>query len=87
VAELQHARDPNRLQAIVLLTDGQENNSRASLEGTLRATADIELVFGIAFGADANIETLRQLARAPERAMRASVDDIDKIYDLLSMKM
>jgi Ca-activated chloride channel homolog len=65
--------DPDRINAVVLLTDGQNEDPRNTnlprLLQTLRQGAESEAqtpvrVFAIAYGADADLETLRRIAEA-----------------------
>jgi Ca-activated chloride channel family protein len=65
--------DPSRINAVVLLTDGKNDDDRNNdLEGLLqrlRAQAEGESakpvrIFAIAYGNDADLETLRRIAEA-----------------------
>jgi Ca-activated chloride channel family protein len=85
VTELERAGEPGRMRAVVLLTDGQENDSRATLAGTQAALAGAGItVFAIAYGEDADLAALQQLAGSKGLAVSASVRDIEEIYKALS---
>ena len=63
--------DPSRINAVVVLTDGEDNRSHrsaASLEDELRRRAEDDerniRVFTIAYGADANSDVLKEIATA-----------------------
>jgi len=76
------------LRAIILLTDGQENASIANLGDTLAAIAQADVtIFAIAYGSEADVDTLRLLAGTSGLTVSASTGDIDAIYDSLSSHM
>lgn len=66
VDELDLRGDPSHIQAIIALTDGQENRSRTDLSAVLRKLqARSDLVFyGIVYGRDADRRALEQMALA-----------------------
>lgn len=75
--DLRKAFDPKRINAVVLLTDGKNEDPRNDdLDGLLRALrADTEgqsaqpvRVFTIAYGKDADLATLRRIAEATNAA-------------------
>jgi Ca-activated chloride channel homolog len=83
--------DKDRINAIVLLTDGRNEDRRNNdLEGLLRhlrAQADSETsepvrVFAIAYGKDADLETLRRIAEATNASVYDASDPttISKIF-------
>jgi Ca-activated chloride channel homolog len=82
--ELEGKADPGHLRAMVLLTDGEENSSASTLHDAKAAAAGAGLVYAIAYGDDADVETLRSLAGATGLALTASVGDIERIYEALS---
>ena len=78
--------DPERINAVVLLTDGRNdddrNNDLERLLDRLRSQTEGETatpvrVFAIAYGADADLETLRRIAEATnaQRLRRLGPDD------------
>jgi uncharacterized protein YegL len=76
------------LRAIILLTDGQENASTANLGDALAAIARVSVTtFAIAYGSEADVDTLRLLAGTSGLTVSASIGDIDAIYDSLSSHM
>jgi len=81
--DLLEAFDPERINAIVLLTDGRNENPRnddlESLLAELRVQADGESakpvrIFPIAYGADADLDTLRRIAEATNAAVYDASD-------------
>ena len=69
--------DPTRINAVVLLTDGRNedpnNNDLEALLQHLRAGTEGEnaqpvRIFAIAYGGDADLETLRRIAEATNAA-------------------
>jgi len=88
---LQELRDSERINAIVVMTDGKENNSRLRL-GEL--TAELRrgsqgglpvVVFCVAYGSDADMETLEEIADAAGgQTRRGSPETIQQLYKLLS---
>ena len=81
---LQKLGDTERINAIVVMTDGQENNSDTSLS---RLVSDLErsypvqiVVFCIAYGDDADMDTLRWIAEPTGGQVREG--DPETILDL-----
>ncbi len=83
--------DADRINAIVLLTDGRNEDERNNdLEGLLRhlraqaegETAEPVRVFAIAYGKDADLETLRRIAEATNASVYDASDPttISKIF-------
>lgn len=80
--------DPGRINAIVLLTDGQNeypaDNDRAKLLRDLDGSKleNSVRIFGIAFGADADLETLQQVAKVSRAAAYDATDpaSVDKVF-------
>lgn len=89
--KLQALDDRERINAIVVMTDGQENNSAISLSELLRT---IELgnkqgppvvIFCIAYGRDADMRVMERIASAAQgQARRGDLDTIRQLYKLLS---
>ena len=86
---LQDLGDSERINAIVVMTDGMENNSRTSLR---RLVSDLEqnypvqvVVFCIAYGDDADMETLRRIAEPTDGQVReGDPETIQDLYKVLS---
>mgnify|MGYP005837430993 CR=1 FL=1 len=88
---LQALNDRERINAIVVMTDGQENNSRVSLKDLLQRieTGNKQgvpvVIFCIAYGKDADMETLQAIARASGgQARKGDLDTIRQLYKTLS---
>ena len=89
--ELQRLNDPERINAIVVMTDGQENASRISI-WDLTALLEREnqsgvpvVIFAIAYGSDADYGTLEQLTQATGGQVReGTVETIRELYKILS---
>ena len=88
---LQQENDPERINAIVVMTDGRENNSTTTL-GELRRGIQSGnrdgvpvVIFAIAFGDDADYEVLRTIAESSGGQVRqGDLNTIREIYRLLS---
>jgi Ca-activated chloride channel family protein len=86
---LQELGDAERINAIVVMTDGQENNSYTSLrqlERSLTEEARIQVVvFAIAYGDDADLDTLRRIADPTSGQVRmGDPETIRDLYKILS---
>jgi Ca-activated chloride channel family protein len=88
---LQQLGDSERINAIVALTDGQENNSGIGLrELTRRMREGNEsgvpiIVFCIAYGDDADYDTLEALAEPTGGQVRTGdLESIRQLYKILS---
>jgi len=88
---LQQLNDHERINAIVAMTDGKENNSRIHLreltrkmrEGNERGVPIV--VFCIAYGDDADYDTLQALAEATGgQVRRGDLESIRQLYKILS---
>lgn len=86
--DLQTVADSQAINAIVVMTDGQENDSYRDMNDLRRAFADARtpvVVFTIAFGDDADDGLLQELARiGGGQFRRASETDIEELYRILS---
>jgi Ca-activated chloride channel family protein len=90
-SRLQSLNDTERINAIVVMTDGRENNSQVSL-GTLmkRIMSDNErgvpvVIFCIGYGSDADESTLRALAESSGGQYYAGdPETIRRLYKILS---
>jgi Ca-activated chloride channel family protein len=85
VRTMRAGLDPSRINGVVVLTDGRnEDPSNNNLDGLLR-DLDSELavrVFPIAYGADADLETLTRIAQASRAAVYDASDptSISKVF-------
>jgi Ca-activated chloride channel family protein len=81
---LQDLGDTERINAVVVMTDGQENNSSVSLRRLVRELSDDSglpvVVFCIAYGHDADMDTLREIAEPS--GGQVYVGDLETIRDL-----
>jgi uncharacterized protein YegL len=71
------------------MTDGQENNSRISLRSLVRSLekeSDVPVViFCIAYGSDADLDTLRDIAEPTGGQVReGDLETIRDLYKILS---
>ena len=88
---LQERQDKERINAIVVMTDGKENNSRVRLRdltaklGKGSQSGVPVVVFCVAYGNDAEMSTLEAIATATGgQARRGSPETIRELYKLLS---
>ena len=86
---LEELGDTERINAIVVMTDGQENNSaisRRRLVGELEEQSPVPVVvFCIAYGGDADIATLQAIAEPTGGQVReGSLETIRDLYKILS---
>lgn len=88
---LQHLADRERINAIVVMTDGKENNSWTSLgelETEIRrgnAQGVPIVIFCIAYGEDADMETLQRIAEASGGMVRTGdLETIRKLYKMMA---
>lgn len=87
VAELNANGDPNHIRAVVILSDGDDTESKSSLDDLLAQIrsngegGDAIKVFTIAFGGDADTDVLTQIAEATgAKLYEGKPENIDKIY-------
>ena len=88
---LQSGQDSERINAIVVMTDGKENNSRirlrtltSRLEQGNKSAAPV-IVFCVAYGSDADMDTLESISSATGgQTRRGSPETIQELYKLLS---
>lgn len=88
---LQGLQDSERINAIVVMTDGKENNSRIRLK---ELTSKLQrgsqsglpiVVFCVAYGGDADMDTLEEISTAAGgQTRRGSPETIRQLYKLLS---
>ena len=91
VQKLQATSDPERIQAIVLLSDGQDTSSRASLNQVVRVLQEARnsrtpiLVIPVAYGRDADINALNAIGRASDTKVQSGdPQNIKKLLDVIS---
>ena len=89
--ELQDRNESERINAIVVMTDGRENASRIRRDqvvARIEALNDSEmpvLVFCVAYGWDADLQVLQSLSGAAEGFTRqGDLDTIEALYEALS---
>lgn len=89
--ELYQLNDLERINAIVAMTDGQENASAISiidLQSQLTRGNEVGapvVIFAIAYGHDADLYTLEQLAEPTGGQVReGTVETIRELYKILS---
>jgi Ca-activated chloride channel family protein len=90
--DLQVEGDPNHIRAIVVLSDGDDTVSNATLAQVIQQIQASEgeggnaiKVFTIAFGEDADSDILKQIAEpSGGRQYNSSPETIQKIYDEIS---
>jgi Ca-activated chloride channel homolog len=86
---LQELGDAERINAIVVMTDGQENRSSISLRRLVRELENQGpvpmVVFCIAYGRDADLVTLRAIAEPTGGQVReGDLETIQDLYQILS---
>ena len=88
---LQRLNDPERINAIVVMTDGKENASNIRLNELVaklqrgNETGVPVVVFGIAYGSDADMSALESIAGATNgQTYRGTVETIKGLYKILS---
>ena len=87
--DLQTEGDPNHIRALVVLSDGEDTVSYATLDQVIAKITGSESeggnaikVFTIAFGADANSDILKKIADpSGGKQYDSSPENIQKIYD------
>ncbi|MHB0877194.1 MAG: VWA domain-containing protein [Anaerolineae bacterium] len=89
--QLQALGDTERINAIVVMTDGRENASRTSLRQLERRIRDGSssgvpvVIFCIAYGDDADMDVLRTVAEASGGQVREGDDQsIEELYRIIS---
>jgi Ca-activated chloride channel family protein len=91
LGQMERAYDPERINAIVLMTDGQDTASwtnESSMMRTLEDTASSDTpirVFTIAYGGDADKGLLQRMAQVTEgRMVEGTPENIRRLYVILS---
>jgi len=90
-AQLQALKDRERINAVVVMTDGKENASRIGLSQLTQIVRSGNqsgvpvIIFCIAYGSDADMNTLQSIAEASGgQARRGDPETIKKLYEILS---
>jgi Ca-activated chloride channel family protein len=93
IALLQASRDSrdDRIQAIVVLSDGQDTSSFSSLQNVVEAIGNNRearnpiIVIPVAYGGDADINALNGIARASAtRVQSGDPENINKVLEIIS---
>ncbi len=89
VEDLQSQRDDQAINAVVVMTDGLDNDSRRSLNDLSRLLQSHNgmpvVLFTIAFGRDADESLLTRMAEAGNgQFRRADETDIEELYRIIS---
>ncbi len=89
VATLQQENQPDAINAVVVMTDGLENESSRDLyelQALVRENPALPIVlFTIGFGDDADEETLTEMARIGGGQYRSAGEaDIEELYRIIS---
>jgi Ca-activated chloride channel family protein len=83
--KLQKKGESKRINVIVAMTDGQSQGDMAVLESKLRTTDFPVLIFTVAYGGDADLDTLQRIAQLGDgRAYPSDPETIGALYQLLS---
>jgi Ca-activated chloride channel family protein len=87
--QLQDLGDTERINAIVAMTDGRENNSRIGLSSLVRKLEKESrvpvVIFCIAYGDDADMDTLWAIAEPTGGQVReGNLETIQELYKILS---
>ncbi len=83
--KLQEEGDPDRINVVVAMTDGQSQGDFGAMESQMRGADFPVLVFTVAYGDDAELEVLQRIARLGDgRAYPSDPATIRKLYKLLS---
>jgi len=91
VEYLQASASPQRIQAIVLLSDGQDTASQVSLNQAVRVIEEARnsrtpvLVIPVAYGRDADVNALNAIGRASDTKVQpGDPENIKKLLDAIS---
>jgi Ca-activated chloride channel family protein len=87
--QLKALGDAERINAVVVMTDGMENNSRVGFRDLVRELSDDSgvpvVVFAIAYGRDADFQVLRIIAESTSGQVReGDPETIRDLYKILS---
>ena len=86
---LQRQSDPERINAIVVMTDGQASQGgQFSLDDIRRRASSADtpvLIFTVAYGSDAHLDVLKKIAEVGEgQAFTSEPETIRKLYRQIS---
>jgi Ca-activated chloride channel family protein len=91
VDELRKTSDPSRIQAIVLLSDGQDTSSVNNLNEVVQVLSEARnsrtpiLVIPVAYGRDADINALNSIGRASDTKVQSGdPENIKRVLDVIS---
>ncbi len=92
LSEVQALKDPTRINAVVVLTDGEDTSSSGSIGGLkaklaaqARAEGTVVRVYTIAYGSQANKEDLSAVAEASGgKGFEGDPKDIESVYTSIS---
>jgi Ca-activated chloride channel family protein len=91
VERLGNQEDPNRIRAIVLLSDGQDTASQKTLNDAVnavnaeRGSRNPILVIPVAYGSDADINALGAIARASATKVQSGdPENITRVLEIIS---
>jgi hypothetical protein len=92
IEDMSDEPDEDRIRAIILLSDGADTGDRGyELNDVLQAIEDTRdslnpvIVIPIAYGEDADIQTLNAIARASQTTVQSGgVDNIQQLLQLIS---
>ena len=83
--KLKQQHDPQRINVIVAMTDGQSQGDIGYLELSVREADFPVLIFTVAYGEDADLDVLKRIARMGDgQAYPSDPETIEKLYQLLS---
>ncbi len=85
---LQQLGDTERINAIVVMTDGRENYSNMGLNQLMREMRNPQvpvLIFSVAYGSDADMQTLQAISEpSGGRVLTGDLETIRDLYRILS---
>lgn len=85
---LQQLGDTERINAIVVMTDGRENYSEISFNQLMREMQNPQvpvLIFSVAYGSDADMQTLQAISEpSGGRVLTGDLETIRDLYRILS---
>ena len=85
---LQQLGDKERINAIVVMTDGRENYSNMGLNQLMREMRNAQvpvLIFSVAYGSDADMQTLQAISEpSGGRVLTGDLETIRDLYRILS---
>jgi Ca-activated chloride channel family protein len=92
IEKIQAAQKEPRLYGIVVLSDGQDTSSRITKQELLsmlprnpETEPDVTKIFTIAYGKDADIDTLQEISvTSNARMYKSSLENIEKVYISIS---